>query len=415
MSVVTDALRKVDWSGRHVLVACSGGVDSIVLLHALVEIGLKPDVLHVNYQLRGEASERDRQLVEETAQSLGVTCRVHLCPVERTKRKGVNLQSEARAFRRELFGEWTGLSANHVVILAHHADDQLETFFLQWLRGSGTFGLGGMHPERDQLLRPFLALSKQDLIDYARDRKIAWREDQSNTESNYLRNVFRNRLLPELTTAIPSLKESALVLMEQFRLEQRRLIDSLNALLTTWEESGLPVAQWLKLSEEQKLAFAHEAKLPAWTIRRLDQLADGEVGNCFLAGELTFRKSTRDVIRKVDRQSLSGWDYKIEEVGILPSGFDKQTLYLDADKVIGEIVVRSVQTGDRIRSIGMKGSQLVSDVLKDAGIPVEDRRKIPILADNEHILWIPGIKVGRSAIAGSQTRRILKVSLETAS
>jgi tRNA(Ile)-lysidine synthase len=410
MSVVTDALRTIDWSGKKILVACSGGVDSMVLLHALVKIGLKPAVLHVNYQLRGEESNSDQQLVEATARKLRLPHMTRLCPPERTQRSGANLQAEARAFRRELFTGWTNISPQHIVALAHHADDQLETFFLQLLRGSGTFGLGGMHVERDQLVRPFLELPKEKLIGFADENAISWREDRSNAASAYLRNVFRKQLIPELQLTVPDLRESALLLMEQFRSEQQRLIASITAILADWANSELNVTEWLQLTVEQKLAFAHEAGLPVWTIRRIDQLADGAVGTRFMFGELSFHKSTKFIIRLVGKLSVPDWDYQIEETGILPDTFDRATLYLDADRVKGALHFRSAQTGDRIRSVGMKGSQLVSDVLKDAGIPSEDRLKIPILTDNEHILWIPGIKVGRTAIAGPDTVRILRVS-----
>lgn len=412
MSVVTDALKAVDWSGRKVLVACSGGVDSMVLLHGLLKIGVKPAVLHVNYQLRGADSEADQQLVEATARSLGLKYVTQRCPVDFTTAGNTNLQAAARAFRRELFVAWTAASPQHVVALGHHADDQVETFFLQLLRGSGTFGLGGMHPERDQLVRPFLHVPKSALLAHAKEQGIVWREDRTNSKSVYARNLFRNELLPALAADFPGLNEEVLFLMQQFRLRQQELTAAVGSMITRWKTSGeLNVSDWLELSDEESVAFVHAAGIPVWTVQRFHELAAGAVGNRFLIGDRSIRKSNQELIRMDSHHLDAAWDFKIEEIGILPAVFDKSAVYLDAAQLTGELFMRSWQTGDRIQSVGLKGSQLVSDVLKDAGIPLAERAAIPILTDGTQILWIPGIKVGRTAIARPETSRILKISL----
>lgn len=413
MSVVTEALRRIDWKNKHVLVACSGGVDSMVLLHALVQISVRPEVLHVNYRLRGDDSDADRQLVAATAARLGLKVRIHTCDPAILKEKGTNLQAEARQFRRRLFAEWTARSENHVVALAHHSGDQLETFFLQLLRGSGTFGLGGMHPERCGIVRPFLHLPKSALLDFARENGIAWREDASNAQSVYLRNLFRNEWLPALTGENPRLQESVLLIMELFRERRRELKGIVTDAAIRWNERGeLSVPVWNSWNQEERLAFVHETGLPLWTPGRLQQLCDAENGAHFSVGEELIEKRTAALIQKQLSPGVSVWDFKIEEVGILPDEFDKHTLFLDTDKLKGALRLRSPETGDRIKSIGVQGSQLVSDVLKDAGIPRSGRAAIQLLTDGDEILWVPGIRVGRTAIAHSGSEIILKVTLE---
>jgi tRNA(Ile)-lysidine synthase len=337
---------------------------------------------------------------------------LHACDPTTLKRKGVNLQAEARKLRRRFFTEWTSRSAHHVVVLAHHADDQLETFFLQLLRGSGTFGLGGMHPERNGILRPFLQLPKSTLLQFATTNGIAWREDASNAQSAYLRNLFRNEWLPELMQEHPSLQESVLLLMELFRERQRELNVRISALAAQWNEKGtLSVPEWNRLGTEERIAFVYAAGLPVWACERLQQLADAENGAHFTIGEEHIEKHTAVLIQKQVKSSLPVWDFKIEEVGILPEIFDKQTLYLDGKKLSGPLQSRLPQTGDRIKSVGMQGSQLVSDVLKDAGISRSARADVPMLTDGTEILWIPGIKIGRTAIAHTGSRDILKVTV----
>jgi len=412
MSVVIQAVETCDWSGRKVLVACSGGVDSMVLLHALITIGIQPVVFHVNYQLRDTASELDEALVREVAKRNQLECIVHRCPKALTKKKGVNLQAEARQFRREQFAKWTATSTQHVVVLGQHADDQLETFFLQLYRGSGTFGLGGMHRERNQLIRPFLGLDKVQIYEYAELQTVLFREDESNTQTIYLRNLFRKTLLPDLLQKQPQLKESVLLIMRFMRERQLVLRDEIELIAEKWERfHEIEIEAWLGLTEEQTIAFAHRVQFPIWAIDRLNELAKGPVGNKIELDQHTILKQNKNYLNAALPSMVFSWDFKSEEIGILPTVFDKDALYIDADLICGKLDLRFWKTGDRIASVGMKGSQLVSDVLKDAGIPLVERADIPVLSDQNGVLWIPGVKIGRSALAGNNTRCILQITL----
>lgn len=413
MPVVTEAirLRRMSLSGKKLLVACSGGVDSMVLLHALVAENLHPEVLHVNYQLRGNDSDADEMLVRQTAEELGLNVHVHHCPVALTKQKGVNLQSAARDFRRELFREWISRSEQHAVVLAHHLDDQVETFFLQYFRGSGLFGLGGMHSEKNGIIRPFLEVPKSALIAYATENGIAWREDQSNQSSNYLRNVFRNTLLPALKQEHPQLAEHCRIIMGHLRELQQTVREETAAAVNQWnEQQQLPVTTWQQFTSEQALAFAYGLGWPAWTVERLNQLAAGPDGKRIEIGKVTLYKEAGH-FRTVSASEIH-WEFKIEEIGILPKVWNKHALYLDAAVIDPtKLEYRSWQQGDRIRSLGMKGSQLVSDVLKDAGVPLSRREQYPVLVYDTEILWIPGIKVGRKGLAGPDSAVILKITV----
>ena len=413
MSVVTDALRQFNWTDKHVLAACSGGVDSMVLLHALLEIGLKPDVLHVNYGLRAADSDADEQLVTDFTRAHGLNLWLYHCPEEITRQPGTNLQAAAREFRRKHFQQWTAQSPDHVVALAHHGNDQVETFFLQWYRGSGTFGLGGMHPERQQLIRPFLEIEKAELIAYAIENNLPWREDRSNASSKYLRNLFRNELLPALAEDHPQLHENVLLLMRLFRERQAEINDRINEMRSRWKEKGeLSCESWLRLNEEERIAFLHTIEFPLWSRNRFTELAQGRVAARFLvAGNVVIKQDSQTITREQNTSNFP-WDFKIEKIEILPLVFDKWTIYLDADRLSGELYLRIPESGDRIDTVGLKGSQAVNTVLKDSGIPVNKRAYFPVLTDGKAVLWIPGIKVGRSALANERSVAILKVSMK---
>ncbi|MES2555737.1 MAG: tRNA lysidine(34) synthetase TilS [Bacteroidota bacterium] len=413
MSVVIDALRQYNWTNKHVLVACSGGVDSMVLLHGLLQIGVKPDVLHVNYGLRGADSDADEQLVTKFAHQHDLTIQVHHCPAELTQKQGTNLQAAARTFRRQHFQEWTAKSPDHIVVLAHHGNDQVETFFLQFYRGSGTFGLGGMHLERHQLVRPLLEIEKAELLAYAIKNKVQWREDKSNTSSKYLRNLFRNELLPALITDHPELNQNILLLMRLFRERQTEITAQIHEMSIRWKENGeLSCESWLELSEEEQVAFLHSVGFPVWARSRFTELSHGKITTRFFVGNNEVIKQDSQTIALQQNTSDFPWDFKIEKIEILPLTFDKWTIYLDADRLAGEIYLRVPESDDKIDTVGLKGSQVVKTVLKDFGIPVNKRAVFPVLTDGKAVLWLPGIKVGRSALANNHSKVILKVSMK---
>lgn len=412
MSVVSNALKQFPLKEYKLMLACSGGVDSMVLLHTCVKENIPVTVLHVNYGLRGIESDADEQLVRDFCQAGGVDLQVIHCTEEQFRAPGTNLQAAARDVRKKAFVDWINRSPKHRVLLAHHADDQIETFFLQLFRGSGTFGLGGMHLERDGIIRPFLSLSKSDLKAYALENKVCWREDQSNASSYYLRNLFRNKLLPDLKKSDALLPEKTLLLMQLFRERQAELLSAVTPVVNEWKQSGtMSCSVWQQWTEEERLAFLKKINWPVWSSARLTELTSGRVGACILVEGQRIIKVTKATLQLENVGQKNNWDFKIETIEILPDKFDKNTIYLDEEKLDGPLSFRTKREGDRIRSLGLHGSQLVSDVLKDAGMPVTEREKVLLLTDGDNILWIPGIKVSREAIADEKTRRIIAVSI----
>ena len=230
--VLTKIERAVDslgLAGRHVLVAVSGGLDSSVLLHALVALrdacDLRVSVGHVNHGLRGAESEGDEKAVEAMAMGLGLQCRVTRIDVE-TEREGHSSRSRptpqeaARNLRlRALTQLAESLAADHIAT-AHHLDDQAETVLMRMLRGCGPDGLGGIaEASRDGLIvRPLLGVSREEIQAYAVARGIAWREDSSNASDRYTRNRIRHDWLPALAKSLnPQLARTLGQLAESHR------------------------------------------------------------------------------------------------------------------------------------------------------------------------------------------------------
>lgn len=405
--MVTNELQAFDWAGKYILVACSGGVDSMVLLHGLLQLGCRPEVFHVNYQLRGADSDADAALVRTVCEQNKLVVHLHTVNGSDFKKSGVNLQNEARKVRRDFFGSWTSQSADHIVALAHHADDQEETFFLQYLRGAGMIGLGAIHPQRGQIWRPFLRLRKSALIGWATKQCVEWREDQSNFTTVYARNRLRNEILPALHRELPGLTESVLLLSGYFRQEAQLIGQKLEELLRNWQEMHeFPLTEWNKLNNAEKEVLLNRMGVSTGAVEELDKLAGMQRGKQLILGNQCFYR-TRDSIAL--KMPPLRYEPEITVADKLPAEFSVNELYLDAGKISGELRLRNWSTDDFIEPVGMKGRISIEKVLKDGGIPQQERSNYPVLADEETILWVPGLRISRHKLADSATQKILKV------
>lgn len=406
--MVNEAITTLDLKSFNLCVACSGGLDSTVLLEVLVWTGLEPSILHINYQLRGEESEQDETFVRALAKKHKLEINVVRCPKELTKGTGINLQEAARKFRHDLFRDFIQKSPDNRVLLAHHADDQVETFFLQLMRGSGIFGLGGMHPERNGIIRPFLDLSKDELRTFAIEKGIQWREDSSNHENDYKRNQFRNLLIPQLLESNPELKGSIKLIQSVFRDTQQEIRDKLKPRLETWSKTcQISYPEWKELSFEEQFLCCSHFEWPVWMIQRIQALEDSE---------LSSRIDKSSVFRTKDGFSwnsnfaeITQWEFKIEEVEFLPTTFNKWEVYLDAEKCTIPITQGFAGSLDTIERIGINGKSNIFKLLKDSGVPEQWRSSYPVFRIGEEITWIPGISVSKKHTANSSTTLIIKV------
>lgn len=397
----------------HYYLACSGGVDSMVLLFIMHKLGLHVSALHVNYQLRGDDSEKDQLLVEEFCLIHSIPC--HIKRIELQKyldANGGNLQEEARKVRYSFFESFKTESGVKVV-LGQHADDQVETFFLNLARGSGMMGLACMLPEYNDYLRPLLSFSKKDIIDYAKANAIIWREDVSNASNKYNRNKLRNVLLPELKEAIPTLQESVLFLTKVFQENQKEL-----------ELRIYPIAQSVKIIEEisfeqfdslntyELMEFLRQLDIPLSMHSEFLKLRNAGKGKRI---ELNHVKYLH-IIHEGDCFHFTRKDtgselpvLKMEVVNILPSVFTKNVLFVDASLIKGKLHIRKWKIGDRMRPIGLQGSKLISDILTDAKVPNHLRENKWVVEDDEKIVWCVGFAVGIET--PENAKQMLKVSI----
>jgi tRNA(Ile)-lysidine synthase len=399
---------------NHGIVACSGGVDSMVLLHLSAKFILETEVVHINYQLRGDDSDKDQLIVQQEAEKRGIKYSVHKVDLrEKLEQEGGNLQETARKMRYQLL-KTACLEKNGKVLFAHHADDQIETFFLNLARGGGMMGLSAMLPASDWKCRPLLPFSKAEIIEYAHQNGISWREDRSNEKLDYARNKLRNVLLPEMSLSYPSLGGDTLFLIEQFQRRIQLIKDELVTFLDEFESTSLlPFSIYDDWDEHHLMEFVREFDLSLGLRKELKKLRKSEKGKLINLKNPKFKAIFKEengfYFSKVSNpQKLV---IAKEECAELPSHFDLNCIYVDPDKIQGELTVRTWEIGDRMKPIGMKGSKLISDILKDAKIPANKKKDQLVVVDQEKIIWCVGFSICRDAIATSHSK-IIKLTIE---
>lgn len=449
-SIRTRALLK---RGQAVLVSVSGGLDSMVLLHLLHELASRHrwrlTVAHLNHRLRGRSSEADERLVVRTARRLQlpvVTERADIKGLARCRK--VSIEMAARSARHDFLARSARRLKIHSVALAHHADDQLELFFLRLFRGSGGEGLAGMKwrssspsDPRLQLIRPLLDQSKAELRSWAGAHQVPFREDASNARIDIQRNRVRHELLPWLrTTYQPALDRTVLRLMDIAGAEAEFVTRTAAEWLGSREHepfSALPVAVQRRCLQLQLL----RQNIPADydLVERL-RLAPGvritmspglavarDAGGSLRLYPLRASMRSSSAVGtgsdsdglKVDLQTndrcgsiLFGgvrFDWRITlRRGALPARFRPGQELFDADKIGSAVLLRHWQPGDRFQPSGMQTAVKLQDLFTNRKIPRAQRHELVVATTaGGEVFWVEKLRVSeRFKLSGATIRRL---------
>ncbi len=398
------------------LLAVSGGVDSMVLLAVFHKLNLPFEVAHVNYQLRGEESEQDQALVHKYCSERNIPFHLNRTDLQKKlDENNGNLQQEARKIRYDFFRSILQNRSLNCIVTAHHQDDQIETFWLMLSRSAGLAGLSGMSNFSNSVFRPLLTVPKKTLLKYAVKEKLAWNNDKSNQKNTYQRNLWRNKLLPYLQTEIPTLNDSVLLLMNYFKeenneqkLKVQKYIDDIS---TT---SLITLLDYDQLTIHQLVILFNYFKIPLQLIPELSKIRFAQKGKSIV---IHTSKSPYSQIVKEDAsfyfKSLAVKKLVpqliIESVDKIPTIFSKHELFLDLDKIRGNLTLRIWEKGDKIDLIGTPGSKLVSDILTDAKVPNNERDNQLVLVDDVLVIACWGFAVGRNCIATSTSTSVISV------
>jgi len=454
-------------TGERCVVGVSGGPDSMALLQVLAQLAPAFDlflvVAHVDHGLRPNEAEAEARLVREAAQALHLACecgRVEVAAYAREQ--GLSLEHAARNLRYGFMEEVAIRYRATKIAVAHTADDQAEEILLRLIRGTGRAGLTGMARLRDDLVvRPFLGIAKEEILRYLSAENIPYCLDSSNQERIYLRNRIRLDLLPYLQEHFNanignSLRETAAILEGEEELLAAMASKAYAQVVAVG--GGEPVELTLKLVDclAQPLAIRRRIlETACWhmdcrpTFRQIAQLlalaeTGGNDAGLHLARGLRVSKTEGrlDFCYPQGRQALRGnllaepgtempfamelsglGEYVVEALSArvtlrllkaLPEGWEGQTpetLYCDAEKVRFPLMVRAFQDGDRFYPLGAPGRKKIGDFFTDQKIPLAQRRRIPILTDQQGIIAILGVRPDQRAAIGLASNMILAVSL----
>ena len=436
------ATRKLLRDGQNVLVAVSGGLDSMVLLHFLHHLAgarrWKLTVAHFNHQLRGPSADADEQLVLRTAHRLGLKAVVGRADVAAAARaKGISPEMAGRKLRHDFLARRARRHRIPTVALGHHADDQVELFFLRLLRGTGGRGLAGMkwsNPSPSDpsitLIRPLLDQTKADLAAAAEAARIHFSEDATNASNDILRNRVRHELLPWLREHFqPRLSERVLRLMDLAGAEA--------------ELSTALAERWLAAKRRtrfDRLAVAVQRSIVHLQLLRLGELPDfglverlrvtsgqpaavgpGQWVSRNAAGLLHIRKIETPTFNpaRVEIELMDGngqaefaglrlaWD--IVQAGGTSFERESNVEYFDADKVGATICLRHWQPGDRFQPIGTKSSRKLQDLFTDLKVPRAQRhRRVVATTKRGELFWVEGLRMAeRFKLAPKTVRRLI--------
>lgn len=385
-------------------VACSGGLDSVVLTHLLHKTSKKIGLLHANFQLRGEDADKDEQFVVALANQLNIAVEVKRFKLAQNK----NTQLQARDLRYTWFQQIA--ERDHACIaLGHHLDDQIETFFLQLERGAGWSGMRAMPVVKGVFIRPLLHLEKQELAELAIAQGWQWREDVSNQKAAYRRNFWRLKVLPQLYH-IGVEKQQLIAMIENIQrlhILTKPAIPPLNKNAWNW----VFIEHWMKLPAVFWQFFLHELKLPKAAFDRIIELCSASTG-----AQYTFENwhifKDRDRLWWVPQATLSR-----EKISVtcqlerrVPKDFNKNTLYLDLDSIQGKIVYANWQKGDRFVPFGKRKSKLLSDCFVDWKVPNFMKSLLPILRDDHGIIAVGIYQIADRVKITSDTKKVLKIT-----
>ncbi|MBL4888112.1 MAG: tRNA lysidine(34) synthetase TilS [Flavobacteriaceae bacterium] len=414
---------------KKLLLACSGGVDSVILTHLCHQYGLNISLAHCNFSLRDAESDADQEFVVDLAKSLKVKLFLKQFDTKAfSEAEKISTQMAARELRYSWFNELCNEHDFQFVLTAHHLDDNLETFLINLSRGTGLKGLIGIPEVNVNIVRPLLPFSKSDILNYARNNALTWRDDSSNKSDAYLRNKMRLKV-------IPSLKETNPVLLQNFSKTQdhlnssQNLIDDYMAIISSQvqKQEGdtliLDCKKLLELPNTQDVLYQllHAYGFTQW--QDIYQLLSSQSGKQVFSENYCLLKNRENLILTKHFKNLEKESYEIlQNISIITDPITlhltkineikkptDNTVYLDIEKLNFPLSLRKWKKGDLIYPTGMQGKKKLSKFFKDQKLSLIEKEKTWLLCSNENIVWIVGQRLDRRFAASDTTVNKLKI------
>ena len=400
--------------GDKVLVALSGGADSVALLCVLLQLGFTCEAAHCNFHLRGEESNRDEKYVTNLCQQMNIPLHVK-CFQTKTyaKKHGISIEMAARNLRYNWFDKMRKKTGCQVVAVAHHQDDSVETFLLNLIRGTGIRGLLGIHQKNKNVIRPLLCVNRKEIFDYLQHLKQPYVIDSTNQQTDYTRNKIRLEVLPLLESINPSVKESLLRSMshlnEALLIYNKAIKDGMANVL---DGKSINIEKLQKESSPQSLLFEILSPLGfnASQINDMMEALQGQSGKVFESKEWRVVKDRNHLLMEPIKASPTPPNLETKQQPYTPEFVipkDKDTACFDADKLKGDINLRLCQRGDKFVPFGMKGQKLISDFLTNLKKSVIEKNNQYVLCCGDNVIWVIGERIDNRFRVDNNTKRVV--------
>jgi tRNA(Ile)-lysidine synthase len=438
-------------ANTRLLVAVSGGVDSVVLVDLLHRAGFEFVMAHVNFLLRGSESERDEQFVRSMADKYGKELLVKKFDTKLyAQEHKLSIQEAARVLRYDWFSEilagWQ-LTGNHTqrpqyfIVTAHHADDNIETVLMHFFRGTGIQGMAGIQPllKERKLIRPLLDFRKKELQMYAALRDLSFVEDSSNESDKYTRNYFRNQLLPQIKEVYPQVEENLLHTIERFReieeIYRQSVNQQVNRLLeakgTEWH---VPVMKWKQVKPLSTITWELISRFGFHSAQTAEviKLLDGENGGYQLSSSHRIIRNRQWMIISPNNTTTAlhiqieeGQAEVVFENGKLTITTQSETFTqslihsfthspsdasLDASEIRFPLLLRKWKAGDYFYPLGMQKKKKLGKFLIDLKLSRIEKEQVWVLESDKRILWVLGYRIDNRFRITEKTKQVLQVS-----
>ena len=431
-------------SGDQILVGISGGPDSVFLAFGLYKLGYPIGLAHVNYHQRGETSELEEKLVRNLGKEWEVAVHVLSCnPKDELKPGGPSFQMVARRQRYDFFDKLLKLKDYTICATAHHQDDQIETLLMSLIKGREHKIMSGIPERREKYIRPLFPFTKSEILEYLDEEKIIYSIDDSNFSNDYIRNRFRNEVIPILKDINPSLSDQLIGQYKWYKMQEEFLLSILSNYIyqNSKTENDKFVLDFQQFESEYGKAllpllmagFLEKIELHGGWFQHALKLTESESGKFVETPHgilfrtrtgLEYKKNNFESkppiqINSIDKNNQLWVSWGDKKLGILylkdRSVLDyriKNNFYLDADRIQLPITVRNWKIGDKMKPLGMKNRKKLSDIFIDEKYSPIDKRKAIVFEDSNGIICLSDFRISDDVKITDQTKKILNIKIE---
>ncbi len=436
-------------NGDSVVVGLSGGPDSTFLLQLLLIIqnifDIKIYAAHLNHKLRGKEADADEEFVKGFCKKNKIECLIDKKDVKKiAQEKKQSIEETARIERYKLFNEALQKFKANKIATGHTLNDNAETMIFNFIRGSGVSGLRGIPVKRDNIIRPLLGLTKEEILDFLKKENVPFRVDSTNLEEDYTRNFIRNKIIPLLMELNPALFETLSITSDLLRLlekyiqteeakfEKLFILKKTEKLLRIKIEENVDYKNYLMMDLiRKKFNLVFNFQIGYEKTKEILSLVKQEKGKTIqVNGKILALKESNSILiliepefeeinfsvtydSKLQKYYGSYFEFKISSASVKEAKLSDNPLveFFDADKVKHKLILRNWKPGDKFVPLGMKYSKKVSDILTDAKVPFVFRKQILVLCDGPEIIWLVGIRLSEKYKVTNETKKVIKARI----